>query len=389
MQEQNSWEDIKSKFDGYPIKFQHTFQKQALIEFEDHKSAKRFIAEVKPELFGSFANVELSTIPTLIPPDMSAQKPSPSRVICLQLLRLQISLGIYDIYDECSHFGTVEKIICFEKAGKYALVQMHNVKEASLALANLTSSTRHLPSFQMRVQYSKNQDIIIKFNNAKSFDFTLPGALAQFEQLRHTCSSEAAFFTPERTPQVPETFDLWRPVPIDQPLAQFVKITGFEDLRNLPDQLFQLFAQYGTVQKIRIFTKPQKYALVQMGSPFYARLAMMHLNGCPWPSGKLQLSHPHYFDPATIDADPAPIWKDFTSMSDDPELSDYQEMWPPSEIVVVHGANLSEIRIPPRAVALPDRNAVQFQTILDAVIFLVRPPNSDQDSSIYMKFARP
>jgi hypothetical protein len=36
----------------------------------------------------------------------------------------------------------------------------------------------------MRIESSKNQGIVIKFNNLKSFDFTAPDPDAQFAQLR-------------------------------------------------------------------------------------------------------------------------------------------------------------------------------------------------------------
>lgn len=377
-----SVEDIMPFFNGYNVKFCHTFGKNALVEFDSRNTATRFLQDVSPSRFGLSTNLQFSPIPTLENPDAAAASPQASRVICLQILRLQISLGIYDIYDECSNFGTVEKIICFEKLGKFALVQMHSVKEAALALANLSNSSRYLPNFQFKIQYSRNQDIIIQFNNAKSFDFTHPGALAQFDQLRHTTSSESAFFTPEHSDSILDVFDLWRPVPVDQPSTQTIKVTGFDDPRTISDSLFNLFSQYGIVLKIKVTTKQPKAAIVQMASQFYARLVTAHMQNCPYGNnGKLILVHPHFSDPSN-DNDHGQIVQDYSDMMDDLDLADYAEMWPPSDTVYIDGADVSSIKLPPKAVLLTDKNALKFSTVNEAVMFIAKKPDIS-DGVIY------
>ena len=374
-------------FTGYPVTFIHTWEKNALVEFDCHNSALKYLQENPPTKFGIYAKVQFSHIPTIERPNQALASPLLSRVICLQILRLQISLGIYDIYDECSNFGTVEKIICFEKLGKFALVQMKDKNEAALALANLSNSSRYLPNFQFKIQYSRNQDIIIQFNNAKSFDFTHPGAIAQFDQLRHTCSSESAFFTPEHSYNIPEIFDLWRPVPIDQQNSPVMKIIGFDDPKTICDSLFNLISQYGSVIKIKVFVKPTRSAIVQMATTFFAGLATTHLQNCPYgPYGRLIIQYPYYNDSST-DYDHCFMLKDYSEFMEDFELSDYGEMWPPSDTVAIVGGNVTQLKLPPRCMPIPERNVLKFPTIYEAVSFITMRP--EVPAEILLKFARP
>ena len=373
-------------FIGYAVTFIHTWAKNALVEFDSHSSALKFLQENPPTKFGIYAKVQFSHIPNIERPNQALASPLLSRVICLQILRLQISLGICDIYDECSNFGTVEKIICFEKLGKFALVQMKDKNEAALALANLSNSSRYLPNFQFKIQYSRNQDIIIQFNNAKSFDFTHPGAIAQFDQLRHTSSSESAFFTPEHNANIPEIFDLWRPVPIDQPSV--MKVTGFEDPKIICDALFNLISQYGAVSKIKVFVKPMKSAVVQMMSPFFARLATTHLQNCPFGNmyGRLTFQYP-YFNDSPNDYEHCFMLKDYSDFNEDFDISDYGEMWPPSDTVAIVGGTLASMNLPPRCIPIPARNAVKFPTIIEAVNYITMRP--EVPGEILLRFARP
>lgn len=368
----------------YPVKFGHTFGKNALIEFDSHNTAVKFISDFKSYQLGSYATIAFSPIPSLELPDYNQSHQIASRVICLQILRLQISLGIYDIYDECSNFGTVEKIICFEKNGKFALVQMHDVKEAALALANLSNPMRYFPNFQIKIQYSRNQDIIIQFNNAKSFDFTNPGAIAQFDLLRHTSSSESAFFTPDQSDQINDVFEFWRPVPVDQIFTQSIKITGIEIDKGTCDALFNLISQYGAVKFIKTVCLPkQKYAVVTMATSFYARLVTAYLQNCPYNNNKLIFYHPHFSESAA-ENDHVISSKDFSDESEDLDISDYQNMWSPSDIVWC-SKDISQMPIPKKAIPIPEKNAFKFPTIQEAVQYIMRRP--DVPPEVLLKFS--
>lgn len=210
------WDRLKVLVGDKAVEYTHFFGSQALVQFCEVQDAKDFVMSAIDDgiMMGeAWLQVRMSTMQYLIPASERATRIGyETRVLCIQILKLRVYLGIHDIYDECSRLGTVEKIICFTRGGKYALVRMTTLDEASLVLANLTNNTRHLPLFQLQVQYSNNQDIVIKYNNPKSFDFTTPGAAAHFAQLREVSACEVPFFEPEPLEDMPTIFDLWRPL---------------------------------------------------------------------------------------------------------------------------------------------------------------------------------
>lgn len=385
---------IKEKVNPFEPTFFHFFGNKALIQFPSEKHAKQYISEFKPNDFGSFSSVNLSPIGTIIHDNINKSDAIPSKVICLRIEKLHISLGIYDIYDECSHFGVVEKIICFSKENvnrdnfskeqkKFALVQMSTIEEASLACANLSNCPRHNPHFQMIVQYSTNQDITIKFDNSKSFDFTQSGAHGQFEQLRKSCGTQIFLFTPDRQPEI---FELWRPVPnLGASIGNNVMVTGFDEQNNyLHQKLFNLFSQYGTVNRVKRKRNGQ-YAIVQMSNQFYARLAMVHLDQCPFFSGTLSCS-----PVANLEHDSAFISKDFTKTArsrGDLQIGDLKEIWKPSETIMIKKCDAQDINTTDAEV-IHGVNCLRFLSVNDAVSFLVRRPFPENDE-VVLKFVNP
>jgi hypothetical protein len=366
---------------AYPVELHHIFARQALVQFPTTQIARQFVAASagKLRVAGHPLELELSPIPQLATaPDQPARAGQQSRVICIQVIKLRVYLGLYDIYEECSHFGTVKKIICFEKTGKFALVQMSTVAEASLVLANLSNNQRHLPAFQMRIQYSKNQDIVIKFNNSKSFDFTAPDAGAQFAQLRELSASESPFFEPEPNDAVPQIFDAWRPVHFDTTFVHTIAITSFEDAGFVDcDQFRNLLSQYGPVIKVKIANRGRKACYVSMANGFYARVAVTFLQNCRFMTLELCAY--------TEGSGSGDIVREYQS-DEDIEVEDYSAMWFPSEFVAVK----------PPDVPLDDGaagrtgNVIQFRSVDDAARFIgARNGAKIGGRVIALRFARP
>jgi hypothetical protein len=333
------------------IELHHAFGRELLVQFASAARARQFVADAAGRLAlrGYPLAIALSPIPQLLAPaDAPARGAAPSRVICIQVMRLRVYLGIHDIFEECSHFGTVEKIICFEKTGKFALVQMATVPEAALALANLTNSPRHLPAFQMRIQYSKNQDIVIKFNNSKSFDFTTPDAHAQFAQLREMSVGESPFFEPEPIDSVPVIFDGWRPVHFDATLPNVLSVTGFEDIGLTEcDHFRNLIGQYGPVTKVRLACHARKAAFVSMANGFSARIAVTFLQGWKF-DGRPVVVELNLFHEGGGQSG-ADVVCDYQE-DDSLEIEDYSAMWFPSECVSVKPPGIAAEIAPPEAV---------------------------------------
>lgn len=371
------WSDLRPIFANRNVELHHLFDHQVLVQFFDPYEARAFIDEMPQKLMisGYPISVSLSPLTHLIYPSEAPGRTGQSRVICIQVVRLRVYLGIHDIYDECSRYGTVEKIICFEKTGKFALVQMSTVFEASLVLANLSNAPRHIPAFQMRIQYSKNQDISIKFNNSKSFDFTAPDAKKQFAQLRVTAAGEVPFFTPEHSNEIPPIFDAWRPIHFDSSSQSLLCVTGFEEGKIVTDAFHNLFSQYGPIKRIKIPYKNRKTCFILMANGFYARIAAVFLQGCPFDGRRLQIDFSAHSELGTpTDHGSDQLYREYDSDTEDLTLEDYDTMWFPSEYVNVKPSSVSiaDLSLPSSVILHAEENILQFPTTSDSVLFIAQ-----------------
>ena len=384
------WDTVHSLFPDAAFSFHHRFGQQALIQFDNSEMAQEFVAKYRGKLIlnGCPLNVSLSRLPSIIPvPEQHDWVIPQSRVICIQVVKLRVYLGIHDIYDECSRFGTVEKIICFEKTGKFALVQMATVYEASLVLVNLSNNPRHLPAFQMRIQYSKNHDIVIKFNNSKSFDFTSPDAVAQFAQLREMSAGESPFFDPEHIDDLPTVFDAWRPIHSDAAFARVVCVVGYDELGcSECDHYRNLFGQYGSVSRVRLSSRSRNLAYVTMANGFDARLVVVMLEN--WATSTMFVSLDHSITPelTSITSD---ITKDYEP-GEELDVAEYGTMWYPSPFVSVRPD-----AIPLDALPLSDCTSItdhllEFQSIEAAALFIATHNFARiRDTTLLLRFAKP
>lgn len=376
---------LRTALSGCQIEHIHAFDGQALVQFASADEAAQFVAAHRDGLSvqRATARVRMSPLPRLI---LSAEtKMAPSPVICIQVVNLRVYLGIQDIYDECAQFGRVLKIICFEKAAvgagmqplaqeqpvKYALVQMANVEQASLVLANLSNAPRHLPCFQFRVQYSKNHDIVIKFNNSKSYDFTDQYAMAQFAQLREASAGERPFFVFEPSPEIDPVFDFWRPFVFDPRTVQALNVTGYNESTVTFDRLRNLFCQYGPVQRVKFFYKNRKGALVVFRTSFYARLALAFMQNCPVEQNHNLLVECAFQYSNFMQRDfNEHLYQDYRCENEDLELETYATLAFPSQFVSFRNCSVDDFSLPQSVVVHRNLNIAQFQTVYEAANFI-------------------
>ena len=388
----SNWNSIKNNFDTNSIEFTHFFSNQALIQFINTDLARNYISNCKGYIPNTTIKIQFSCIYYLDFENKEKYNPN-SKVICIQVVKLRLPLSIFDIYDECSLFGTVEKIICFEKTGKFALVQMKTFNEASLAMNNLSNSPRHNPGCELRVQFSKIQDIAIKFNNNKSFDFTIPNSIEQFEQLRNSSYSEPPFFEPEKIPEVPPVFELFKPVHFDPAFTHYLNITNIDEMINPCDKLRNLFSQYGPVYRVKsnILKGGRSNALILMANGFYARLAAYFIQGCPLFGRKIRVDLPLHLDPAAYGVTGCETTiKDYQTDVNNGFIG-YEEMWIPSEFVRIYPNNFKfNENINMNYIYIENRNVIKFNNIEEAAIFIATYGNSIINGvNISLRFTNP
>ncbi|OHT02328.1 hypothetical protein TRFO_07149 [Tritrichomonas foetus] len=373
-----TWRELFPFFSSIQIEHQNIFGHQALIQFYSPGQAYAFYESFHNKLMigGYPITITFSPLTQLILTSESPTRTAPSRVICIQVMKLRVCLGIQDIYDECSQFGIVEKIICFEKTGKFALVQMSTVEQASLVLVNLSNSPRHLPAFQFRVQYSKNQDIVIKFNNSKSFDFTQPDAQVQFARMRESTAGERPFFVIDETNEINSIFDFWRPVHFDPTFSPIIGVTGYDEKTINCDILHNLFCQYGPVKRIKIPFNRRRFAFIMFANSFYARLALTFLNNCPFEGKHLIIDFPMHPDINQQGDSNEQYFKDYSNEGEDLEFDDYACLSFPTNCVKLKNSDLNffiqnlNINLAENAFLNHQNNTILFPTVDEATRFI-------------------
>ena len=377
LQNGTQWKDISKYFKDYRIEKTHFFGTQGLVQFFDPKEALQFITERQGFIPEIRATVTFSSLPSMVWPNANRRSSTRTSVICIQVIRLKGYLGIQDIYEECAHFGNVLKIICFEKQGKFALVQMETVDQAEMVLTNIiASNTRYSPTFELRVQYSRNTNISVQVNNSKSFDFTLPDAETQFERIKDGLNGEKPFFCPEKThEEFPPAFDLFRPIQFDTTFGNSVTITGFHPKQITADFLKNLFYQYGVVVRVKILMKDENCTVfLQMKTGLFARIAASFLHGLVYKGNTIQVEvslRPDVHAEPSNGGNPHQIFKEYRADADDPDIGTYSLMWNPSKYVSARpkSHDLSDLNIP-NAQYLESSNSWQFNSIDEATDYI-------------------
>jgi len=394
------WEEIFENLQGYDIEQHHMFNNQALIQFVNAEDACDFLEKSNGSICIHKVQIQaqLSNFPILNSSSeaLFSGRVAPSPVVCIQLVYLRVYIGIPEIYDECSRFGNVIKMICFEKPdGKFCLVQMSNVHEAALVLANLHNNPRHLPCYQMHIQYSKNQDLLVKGNTSRSFDFLVQGSKEQFIKIREQSIHELPFFSPEPNRFVHPAFNVWGPVHFDPSYPQVLCVTNLDEARSACTPLRNLFSQYGHVARVKVLFNNRRTAFVQMSTSFFARIASMFLHNCPFMGRKLQISFSSHVDvipssePGSED-----LYVDYGNGPIDMTVEQYAAFYFPSEYIHVRAnVKVDELKHAmklPECSSLSDSSSLKFPTICEAVSFISAYNGiSFRGANLVLSFMRP
>ncbi|XP_015592038.1 polypyrimidine tract-binding protein 1 [Cephus cinctus] len=254
------------------------------------------------------------------------------------VLRVIIEHMIYPIsldilYQIFTRFGKVLKIVTFTKNSSFqALIQYPDMLSAQTAKFSLDGQNIYNSCCTLRIDYSKMQNLNIKYNNDKSRDYTNPtlptgdanldaASLALGGELLPQLLLGASGNQPRA--RIPESiaggpsvlaspFAAMHglPSPLTGPYNGVASAGGLAGLggftlgagalgvrvpgspqpssvllvSNLneemvtPDALFTLFGVYGDVQRVKILYNKKDSALIQLAEPHQAHLAMTHMD---------------------------------------------------------------------------------------------------------------
>lgn len=206
----------------------------------------------------------------------------PCAILLVTVLNVTVPVTLDNIHQIFKPYGDVLKIITFTKQDLsfQALVQMATVESAINAKLFLEGKDMFHGCCHLRINFSKRQNLVVRENGPKSFDFTQsnPGLGAPYGLSQYGMMGSM----PGLPPMPPMS---GMPPPPPGPMggggSPVVLVNRLDTERTTPDILFSLFGVYGDVLRVKILYQKRDTAMIQFSSPQQAQLASMHLNHCP------------------------------------------------------------------------------------------------------------
>ncbi|XP_051161802.1 polypyrimidine tract-binding protein 2 isoform X2 [Leptopilina boulardi] len=320
------------------------------------------------------------------------------------VLRVIVEHMVYPItldilYTIFTRFGKVLKIVTFTKNSSYqALIQYPDMLSAQAAKFSLDGQNIYNSCCTLRIDYSKMQNLNVKYNNDKSRDYTNPtlptgdanldvaslglGGELLPQLLLGAAGTQPRARLPESIAGAPSVLASpfaamhGLPSPLTghyngvAPAAGLAGLGGFALsagalgvrvpgspqpssvllISNLneemvtPDALFTLFGVYGDVQRVKILYNKKDSALIQLAEPHQAHLAITHMDklkvfGKPI---RVMLSKHQTVQLPREGQPDAGLTKDYTNSPlhrfKKPGSKNYQNIYPPSS--TLHLSNI-------------------------------------------------
>nr|XP_034314213.1 polypyrimidine tract-binding protein 1 isoform X23 [Crassostrea gigas] len=317
--------------------------KPVYVQFSNHK-------ELKTDQANSFQNATAQAAlqaasAVMGGPTEEGQKRTTLRIIVEHLV---YPVGIEVLYQIFSKFGKVLKMIIFTKNNSFqALIQMSDPVAANAAKLSLDGQNIYNGCCTLRIDYSKLNNLNVKYNNDKSRDFTNPNLPSGDPGLDQAMPFGAQ--VPQMSSYgVPSALGAARMMTLNAAAAgagnAVLLVSNLDEQKVTPDALFTLFGVYGDVHRVKILFNKKDNALVQMAEPHQAQLAIAHLDKVKvWGKNIRVTQSKHTLVQMPKEGQPdAGLTKDFTNSPlhrfKRPGSKNCQNIFPPS--AVLHLSNI-------------------------------------------------
>ncbi|XP_072171159.1 heterogeneous nuclear ribonucleoprotein L-like [Diadema setosum] len=164
------------------ISFVHRIQKgQALVEFEDMKSAKSCVefTQAHPDniinVGGKPAYFDYSNSARIIRPGENDSEENANNVLLMTVLRPKYRITTDVIHAICKGFGNVLRIVIFKKNGVQAMVEFDTIQNATLAKQNLHNCDIYSGCCTLKIDFARPKTLTVYKNDAETYDYTNPG----------------------------------------------------------------------------------------------------------------------------------------------------------------------------------------------------------------------
>jgi polypyrimidine tract-binding protein 2 len=263
---------------------------QALVEFEDINDAMKLMnhcSKMSLRVGSTQVYPQYSNHPRLnIGVSTGAKNAPANRILLVTIEKVYYQITIDILSSIFSPYEThprrsVEKIVIVQKPfGLQALIQYSSVECANNAKNSLDGKNIYSNSCILHIQFSNLTDVTVKYNTDSSRDFTDP----HLPTVKPGVPSSPSLLGDRGTARgtMPSTA---APGSTDAAFSSHggehcvVLVSGFPPNKVGPDQLFNLFSNYGEIIRIRVLHAKPNTALIQFAEAPQAQQALVMLKG--------------------------------------------------------------------------------------------------------------
>ena len=266
-------------------------KRHGFVEFEDRQhaiSCVTYFSQHPLTLHGSLIEFAFSGRSEITFRSPNEANP-PNRILLLTVTNLVYPVTVDVLSQIFQKYGGLEKAIVFNRGNVVqALVQLSDVSTALICKNSLDGQNIYAGCNSLRVQFSLMNDLDVKQNSDRTFDFTLSSKSVPVEP-----SDDFQFFGYSNSFVIP-------------PILQ---VSGLNATETSPEHLAALFAIYGNVVRVRCVSDK---AFVQLQDLNHCRTAQQYLSGIQL-HGKTLTVEMHHASDGIKDSSPGSVVKDFVS----------------------------------------------------------------------------
>lgn len=197
----------------------------------------------------------------------------PSNVLLMRVTNIMYPVTIDSIHAIFSRFGTIHKIVMFEKgAGFQVMVEYPDVPTAVTARDGLHNQHMYEGCNILRIGFSNLSTITVRRNSERSWDYTPEIAAAAggrgmgSRQMSHPVARKNSG-SPRNEANAGQ--------------KRVLLVRGVDAEQVTPEALVALFGLYGNVLRVKMLDTEPMAALIQMSTQGQARAALDFLHGAP------------------------------------------------------------------------------------------------------------
>jgi len=360
---------------------------QAFIEFEDIETARSMInyyTYITPLLQNRPINLQFSNHQELTKRDLPASPREDGSEMAGPVLKVIVSNIVYPVTIEVlqqvfQRCGELQKIVTFTRNEQFhALIQYSSDKEALAAKNLFHNQNIYNGCNTLNVDFSKLDNLVVKYNNDKMRDFTRPDpkplAAEQILVDPVTVAQMQLAMNPGMLPNPysPPCFNaggatfpgmaggfqfpgvaasmalpsMHHQVPQLARGGNVLLVSNLDEETAKCDDLFILFGHYGDVQRVKILFNKKDTSLIQFSDSVMANAAQQNLNGVKLHGKEMRVSkskHDNVNMPKAED-EGKELTKDYNNSPlhrfKKPGSKNFQNIFPP--IRTLHLSNIPE-----------------------------------------------